>query len=82
MTPQALPNIAALSDIALISAIANSWRETRNVRNIEDNCFVLKNLFFLYFFFIFLQKEAEQAKKDSDRTMEIAENGAHEQTAA
>lgn len=28
------------------------------------------------------KKEAEQAKKDSDRTMEIAENGAHEQTAA
>lgn len=37
---------------------------------------------FLYFFFIFLQKEAEQAKKESDRTMEIEENGAHEQTAA
>ncbi|XP_053478543.1 peptidyl-prolyl cis-trans isomerase FKBP4 [Ictalurus furcatus] len=28
------------------------------------------------------KKEAEQAKKDSDGTMEIAENGAHEQTAA
>lgn len=29
-----------------------------------------------------MQKEAEQAKKESSRTMEVEENGAHEQTAA